>query len=131
MSSPGAQFRELLSRPGCAMAIGAYDPSVARLVEASGFEMVYVSGSASSTAVTGFTDVGLISFKEMLDNARNVVACTSLPVLCDIDTGNGNVMNVKRTIREYEQIGAAGVHMEDQTFPKRCGQTAGASIVPL
>ena len=131
MTSPGAQFREILGKPGCSMAVGAYDPSVARLVERAGFPMVYVSGSGSSTAVTGFTDVGLISFKEMLDNARNVVAATSLPTLCDIDTGNGNVMNVKRTIREYEQIGAAGVHMEDQTFPKRCGQTAGARLVDV
>jgi 2-methylisocitrate lyase-like PEP mutase family enzyme len=128
---PGARFREILAAPGCAMAVGAYDPSVARLVEGAGFPMVYVSGSGSSTAVTGFTDVGLISFKEMLDNARNVIQATTLPTLCDIDTGNGNMINVKRTIREYEQIGAAGVHIEDQTFPKRCGQTAGASIIPV
>lgn len=130
MSAAGARFREILGRPGCAMAVGAYDPSVARLVEGAGFEVVYVSGSGSATAVNGFTDVGLISFKEMLDNARNVVAVTSLPTLCDIDTGNGNVINVKRTIGEYQQIGAAGVHIEDQTFPKRCGQTAGASLIP-
>ena len=129
MTTPGARFREILSSPGCAMAAGAYDPAVARLVERAGFPMVYVSGSGSATAVTGFTDVGLISFKEMLDNARNIIAVTSLPTLCDVDTGNGNVINVKRTIREYEQVGAAGVHMEDQTFPKRCGQTAGATLV--
>jgi methylisocitrate lyase len=131
MSSPGAQFREILAAPGCAMAIGAYDPSVAKLIERAGFQMAYVSGSGSATAVNGFTDAGLISFKEMLDNARNIVAATSLPTLCDIDTGNGNVINVKRTIREYEQIGAAGVHMEDQTFPKRCGQTAGAELISV
>lgn len=129
--SPGAEFREILNRPGCAMAVGAYDPAVAKLVERAGFPVVYCSGSGSSTAVGGFTDVGLLSFKEMLDNARHTVAATSTPTLCDIDTGNGNVINVKRTIREYEQIGAAGVHMEDQTFPKRCGQTAGASLVSV
>ncbi|HWM08462.1 MAG TPA: isocitrate lyase/phosphoenolpyruvate mutase family protein [Solirubrobacteraceae bacterium] len=131
MSNPGARFRELLAQPGCAMAVGAYDPSVAKLVERAGFPMVYVSGSGSATAVNGFTDAGLISFKEMLDNARNIVAATSLPTLCDIDTGNGNVINVMRTIREYEQIGAAGVHLEDQTFPKRCGQTAGAELIDV
>jgi methylisocitrate lyase len=131
MNSPGSRFRDILSKSGCAMAVGAYDPAVARLVERAGFEMAYVSGSGSATAVNGFTDVGLISFKEMLDNARNIIAATSLPTLCDIDTGNGNVMNVKRTIREYDQIGAAGVHMEDQTFPKRCGQTTGASLIPV
>jgi methylisocitrate lyase len=129
--TPGARFREVLARPGCALAVGAYDPSVARLVERAGFPVCYVSGSGSSTAVLGVSDLGLISFKEMLDNARNVVAATSLPTLVDADTGHGNVTNVKRTIRELEQIGAAGVHLEDQTFPKRCGQTAGATIVPV
>lgn len=129
MSSPGTRLREILAAPGCAMAVGAHDPAVARLVERTGFDVAYVSGSGSATAVNGFTDVALISFKEMLDHAGNIIAATSLPTLCDVDTGNGGVINVKRTIREYEQIGAAGVHMEDQTFPKRCGQTAGAALI--
>ena len=129
--SPGAQLRKILAHPGCAMAVGAYDPAVAKLVERSGFPAVYVSGSASSTAVAGFSDIGLLSFKEMLDNARNVIAATRLPTLCDIDTGYGGLINVKRTIREYEQVGAAGVHLEDQTFPKRCGQTTGASLIAI
>jgi methylisocitrate lyase len=111
------------------MAVGAYDPAVAKLVEEAGFPVVYASGSASSTCVGGFPDVGLVSFKELLDNARHIVNACSLPVLCDIDTGYGNVTNVKRTIREFEAAGAAGVHMEDQTFPKRCGQTAGAAVI--
>jgi len=130
MTRPGAELREILARPGCAAAVGAYDPAVAKLVEQAGFPVVYVSGSASSTAVAGFTDVGLLSFTEMLDNARHVVNATSTPTLCDVDTGYGGTTNVKRTIREYEAIGAAGVHIEDQTFPKRCGQTAGATIIP-
>jgi methylisocitrate lyase len=113
------------------MAVGAYDPAVAKLVEKAGAPLVYVSGSGSSTSVGGFTDVGLLSFSEMLHNARHIVAATSLPTICDIDTGFGNVTNVQRTIREFEAIGAAGVHIEDQTFPKRCGQTAGASVVPV
>jgi methylisocitrate lyase len=111
------------------MAVGAYDPAVAKLVEREGFPVVYVSGSGSSTAVAGFTDVGLLSFTEMLDNARHIVNATSLPALCDVDTGFGNLTNVKRTIREFEAIGAGGVHMEDQTFPKRCGQTAGRTLI--
>lgn len=127
--SAGAEFRAVLSAPGCAMAVGAYDPAVAKLVERAGFPVVYVSGSGSSTAVAGFTDAGLLSFSEMRDNARHIVNATSLPALCDIDTGFGSVTNVKRTIREFEAIGAGGVHMEDQTFPKRCGQTAGATLV--
>ena len=129
--TPGAALREVLARPGCAMAVGAYDPAVAKLVERAAFPVVYVSGSGTSTSVGGFSDLGLLSFKEMLDNARHIVAATSTPTICDIDTGFGSVTNVKRTIREFEQIGAAGVHMEDQTFPKRCGQTSGASIIPV
>jgi methylisocitrate lyase len=128
--NPGAALRNVFSQPGCAAAIGAYDPAVAKLVDRAGFPVVYVSGSGSSTAVGGFTDVGLLSFTEMLQNARHIVAATSAPTLCDIDTGFGNVTNVKRTIREFESIGAAGVHIEDQQFPKRCGQTAGATLVP-
>jgi 2-methylisocitrate lyase-like PEP mutase family enzyme len=127
--SAGAELRRVLAEPGCAVAAGAYDPAVAKLAERAGLPVVYVSGSGSSTAVAGFPDVGLLTFSEMLDNARHVVNATSLPTLCDVDTGYGNVTNVARTIREYEAIGAAGVHIEDQTFPKRCGQTAGATII--
>jgi methylisocitrate lyase len=129
VSTPGARLRELLAAPGCAMSVGAYDPAVAKLVERAGFPSVYVSGSGTSTAVGGFTDAGLLGFSEMRDNARHIAAATSLPTLCDVDTGFGNATNVTRTIREFEAIGAAGVHMEDQTFPKRCGQTAGASLI--
>jgi methylisocitrate lyase len=127
--SAGSELRRILAEPGCAIAAGAYDPAVAKLVELAGLPVVYVSGSGSSTAVAGFPDVGLLTFSEMLDNARHVVNATSTPTLCDVDTGYGNVTNVARTIREYEAIGAAGVHIEDQTFPKRCGQTAGATII--
>jgi methylisocitrate lyase len=122
-------LRKLLTRPGCAVAVGAHDPAVAKLVEAAGFAAVYVSGSASSTVVGGFADLGLLSFKEMLDHAAHVIAATELPVLCDVDTGFGGPTIVKRTVREYELIGAAGIHIEDQTFPKRCGQTEGATLI--
>lgn len=128
---PGAELRRILDAPGCAIAVGAYDPAVAKLVEQAGFPVVYVSGSGSSTSVAGFPDVGLLSFTEMLDNARHIVNATSLPVLSDIDTGYGDVTNVRRTIREFESIGLAGVHMEDQVFPKRCGQTAGAEVIAV
>ncbi len=131
MSSAGARLRSVLAQPGCALAIGAHDPVVAMLVERAGAPVVYVSGSGTSTTVAGFPDVGLVSFSEMLDHARYVIAATSLPAFCDIDTGYGNATNVARTIREYEAIGAAGVHLEDQLAPKRCGQTMGATLVPV
>ena len=113
------------------MAVGAHDPAIAKLVEEAGFPVCYVSGSASSTCAGGFPDVGLFSFSELLANARHIVNATGLPTLCDADTGYGNVTNVRRTIREFEAVGVAGVHIEDQTFPKRCGQTDGATCVPV
>ena len=128
---PGARLRRILAEPGCAIAVGAYDPAIAKLVEEAGFPVCYLSGSASSTCVGGFPDVGLLSFSELLANARHIINATGLPTLCDVDTGYGNVTNVRRTIREFESVGAAGVHIEDQTFPKRCGQTDGATCVPV
>lgn len=127
---PGAQFRRILTEPGCAIAVGAHDPTIAKLVEQVGFPVCYVSGSASSSCVGGFPDVGLLSLSELAANARHILNATGLPTLCDADTGHGNVTNVRRTIREFESAGAAGVHLEDQTFPKRCGQTEGASCIP-
>ena len=127
---PGARFRRVLAEPGCAIAVGAHDPTIAKLVEEAGFPICYVSGSASSSCVGGFPDVGLLTLTELVANARHIINATGLPALCDADTGHGNVTNVRRTIREFESAGAAGVHLEDQTFPKRCGQTDGASCIP-
>jgi methylisocitrate lyase len=129
VSRPGAALRAALDAPGCVAAAGAHDPTVARLAEQAGFEVLCASGSSTAAVIAGLPDVGLVTFTEMLTHAAHIVAATDRPVLCDIDTGFGGVTNVKRTIREYEAIGAAGVLMEDQTFPKRCGQTAGATTI--
>ncbi len=127
--APTHKLRRVLAEDGCAAAVGAYDPTVAKLVEEAGFPVVYVSGSATATSVAGFPDVGLLGLSELADNARHIVNAVSVPVLCDVDTGFGNTTSVVRTIREFEALGAAGVHIEDQTFPKRCGQTAGAGCI--
>jgi methylisocitrate lyase len=124
-------FRQILHRDGCTAAVGAHDPTVAKLIEEAGFEVVCASGSSTAAVVAGLPDVGLVSFTEMLSHAHNIIAATSLPVFCDADTGFGNLTNVKRTIREYEAAGAAGLFIEDQEFPKRCGQTAGARCIPV
>lgn len=129
--SPGAELRRVLAQEGCAAAVGAYDPTVAKLVEEAGFPVVYVSGSATATSVAGFPDVGLLGLSELAENARHIVNAVSVPVLCDVDTGFGNVTSVRRTICEFEALGAGGVHIEDQTFPKRCGQTAGAECIEI
>lgn len=126
-----ARLRELLTAPGCAVAVGGHDPAIARLVEQAGFEIAYMGSSASSAAIAGVPDVSLVTFTEMVQNARHIVNATTIPVLCDIDTGYGDTTIVKRVIREFEAAGAAGVHIEDQTFPKRCGQTTGASLISV
>jgi methylisocitrate lyase len=129
VSTPGQRLRAVLAAPGCAAAVGVHDPAVAKLADEAGFPVLCASGSSTAAVVAGLPDVGLVTFTEMLTHAANLIAATERPVLCDIDTGFGGVTNVKRTIRAYEAAGAAGVLIEDQTFPKRCGQTAGA--VPI
>jgi methylisocitrate lyase len=130
VSTPGRELRRVLAAPGCAAAVGVHDPAVAKLADAAGFPVLCASGSSTAAVVAGLPDVGLVSFTEMVTHAGNLIAATERPVLCDIDTGFGGVMNVKRTIRAYEAAGAAGVLLEDQVFPKRCGQTAGAVPIP-
>ena len=107
-----------------------FDALSARLIEQAGFELTFMSGFAVSASRLGLPDTGLISFGEMLDQGRNICAATRLPVIGDGDTGYGNALNVKRTVRSYASAGFAGVMIEDQESPKRCGHTRGKRIVP-
>ncbi|MEF8788672.1 MAG: isocitrate lyase/phosphoenolpyruvate mutase family protein [Haloarculaceae archaeon] len=124
------RFRELLERPEILPAMGGYDALSARLIERAGGEVVYMSGSSVSTSVHGYPDVGLTTMTEMVDRARGMVAAVDVPVFCDADTGYGNPLNVRRTVEEYERAGVAGIHVEDQTFPKKCGHFEDKSVVP-
>ena len=119
------RFRELLERPEILPAMGGYDALSARLIERAGGEVVYMSGSSVSTSVHGYT-----TMTEMVDRARGMVAAVDVPVFCDADTGYGNPLNVRRTVEEYERAGVAGIHVEDQTFPKKCGHFEDKSVVP-
>ena len=101
----------------------------AKIAEATGFEAVYMTG-AGTAAERGFPDVGLITQTEMVQNARYIAKAVSVPVVCDADTGYGNPLNVRRTVREYEDAGVAGIHIEDQLFPKRCGFFQGKQVIP-
>ena len=101
----------------------------ARIAEQTGFEAVYMTGSGTS-AEKGFPDVGLLTQTEMVQNARYIAAAVSVPVICDADTGYGNVINVRRTVREYESAGVAAIHIEDQAFPKKCGFFEGKQVIP-
>jgi methylisocitrate lyase len=108
---------------------GVFNGLVARMAERLGFQAVYLSGAALSASL-GIPDVGLVTLTEFVEFARTLTRATSLPVLCDADTGFGAAVNVERTVRLYEEAGAAGIHLEDQELPKRCGHLSGKSVVP-
>jgi 2-methylisocitrate lyase-like PEP mutase family enzyme len=127
--SQSARFRELMRRDGMVVAPGAYDCITARLIERAGFETVYMTG-AGTAARFGYPDFGLITMSEMVMNAGQIAAAVELPVIADADTGYGNELNVVRTVREYEKAGVAGIHIEDQGFPKKCGHLDDKEIVP-
>jgi 2-methylisocitrate lyase-like PEP mutase family enzyme len=124
-----ARFRELLRRDGMVVAPGAYDCITARLIERAGFDAVYMTG-AGTAATLGYPDFGLVTMSEMVANAGRIAATVALPVIADADTGYGNELNVVRTVREYETAGVAGIHIEDQGFPKKCGHLEDKEIVP-
>jgi 2-methylisocitrate lyase-like PEP mutase family enzyme len=126
---PTARLRELLARPEILLAPGAYDGLTARLVEQSGYACAYMTG-AGTAAAAGYPDYGLITMTEMVDNAARMARSISIPLIADADTGYGNELNVTRTIREYEARGVAGIHLEDQVSPKRCGHLDGKDVVP-
>src|SRR5580658_10500587 len=115
-----SRFRALLQRDGMIIAPGAYDCITAKLIERAGFDAVYMTG-AGTAASLGYPDFGLVTMSEMVANAGRIAAAVGLPVIADADTGYGNELNVVRTVREYETAGVAGIHLEDQAFPKKCG----------
>jgi 2,3-dimethylmalate lyase len=122
-------LREMLSRPEPVLAPGAYDALSARLVEGAGFEAVYMTGFGTSASLLGRPDVGLLTFSEMVDNARRLVQAVKVPVIADADNGYGNPINVIRTVKEYEAAGVSAVHIEDQVIPKKCGHMEGKQVI--
>ena len=124
-----ARFHVLLRRGGMLVAPGAYDCITAKLIAQAGFEAVYMTGAGTAAAL-GYPDFGLLTMSETVANARRIAAAVDLPVIADADTGYGNELNVFRTVREYETAGVAGIHLEDQQFPKKCGHLDGKEIVP-
>jgi 2-methylisocitrate lyase-like PEP mutase family enzyme len=123
------RFRQLLRRDGMVVAPGAYDCITARLIAQAGFDAVYMTG-AGTAATLGYPDFGLVTMSEMVGNAERIAAAIDLPVIADADTGYGNELNVFRTVREYQRAGVAGIHVEDQGFPKKCGHLDDKEIVP-
>ena len=125
----GRQFRDVLQRDGLVIAPGAYDCITARCIAQAGFNAVYMTG-AGTAATLGYPDYGLVTMSEMADSAGRIAAAVDVPVIADADTGYGNELNATRTVREYEQRGIAGLHIEDQGFPKKCGHLDNKTIVP-
>src|SRR5215218_1054224 len=125
----GRQFRDVLQRDGLVIAPGAYDCITARCIAQAGFDAVYMTG-AGTAATLGYPDFGLVTMSEMVANARRIATAVDVPVIADADTGYGNELNVVRTVREYETAGVAGIHIEDQGFPKKCGHLDDKEIVP-
>jgi 2,3-dimethylmalate lyase len=125
-----ARLRALLESGQTIVAPGAFDPLAARLVEEAGFPAVYMTGFGTSAALLGRPDVGLLTMTEMVDNAGRIAACVDIPVIADADTGYGNPLNVIRTVGAYEAAGVAGIHIEDQVAPKKCGHMEGKRVIP-
>ena len=127
MNGP-AQLKELLAGEGIVVAPGVYDGLSARIAAAAGFTALYCSGGAVARS-SGVPDLGLLTMTEVLARLREVIDATSLPVIADADTGYGNAVNVVRTVREFERMGAAAIHLEDQVAPKKCGHYAGQELI--
>ncbi|HVH23906.1 MAG TPA: oxaloacetate decarboxylase [Pseudonocardia sp.] len=130
-TEPRVRLRALLEGPGPVVAPGAYDALSARLVERAGFDVVYMTGFGSTASLIGRPDIGLLGGAEMIDNARRMAAAVDLPLIADADTGYGNAINVVRTVADYERAGVAGIHLEDQVSPKKCGHLSGKAVIEV
>ena len=125
------RVHDLIAAHGTIVFPGVYDALSAKLVERAGFEMTFISGYSVSASRLGEPDFGLLTQSEIVDAARAVCRAVRLPVIVDADTGYGNPLNVIRTVNELLDAGAAGMFLEDQVWPKRCGHMRGKKVVPL
>ncbi len=127
---PTQRLRKLLDGDDVQIAPGAFDGISARLIEQAGFNIVYASGGAISRSM-GYPDMGLLSMSEVVARLAPILNSVAIPVIADADTGYGNALNTQRAVREFERLGVAGLHLEDQVFPKRCGHYDDKSVIPL
>lgn len=124
------KLRQLIEDQKILVAPGAHDALTAKAIEQAGFDAVYMTGYGQSASHLGQPDVGLMTFTEMLSRVSNMASAVNVPVICDADTGFGNVVNVMRTVKEYEKAGAAAIQLEDQVSPKKCGHMTGREVIP-
>lgn len=123
------RLRELLKQPGPIRSLGAHDVFTARLIELAGLETVFIGGFGTSASLLGLPDVGLMTVTEMAGAVRRMAQRVAIPVVADGDTGHGDLHNVVRTVQEFERAGAAGILLEDQVTPKRCGHFQGKQLI--
>jgi 2,3-dimethylmalate lyase len=129
--NPVKMFHRMLTNNEVIVAPGVYDCVSAKIAEKLGFPALYLGSFITSAAIYGKPDVGLINATEMVSYARNITESVQIPVLADADPGYGNFLNVIRTVQEYEKAGVAGLHIEDQDFPKKCGHLPGRRVIPV
>lgn len=128
--TPARRLRELMEGPGIIRMLGAHDVLGALIVEQTGFESVFIGGFGTSASMLGLPDINFLGLTEMVDATRRMCECVSIPVLADADTGHGDIHNVMRCVHQFEQAGAAGIILEDQAFPKRCGHFGNKQTIP-
>lgn len=124
------RLRERLRAGKILLAPGAYDMISAKLIEEVGFEAVYMTGNGQCASALGLPDAGLLTLMEMVERVHHTVNSVRVPVICDADTGFGGILNVRRTIQEFEWAGASAIQLEDQVDPKKCGHTLGREVIP-
>jgi 2-methylisocitrate lyase-like PEP mutase family enzyme len=129
MTTPAQQIRDLVASDTILMP-GVYDAITARIAARLGFDIVFISGYSVSAARLGEPDFGFLTESEMADAARSVTRVSNAPVIVDADTGYGNAVNVMRTVTDFQDAGAAGVFLEDQVWPKKCGHFQGKQVIP-
>jgi 2,3-dimethylmalate lyase len=125
-----ARIRELLGQPGIIRSLGAHDVFTALIVQEAGFETVFIGGFGTSASMLGLPDLNFLTITEMAEAVRRMAARVTIPVIADGDTGHGDLHNVQRTVRMFEAAGAAGILLEDQVSPKRCGHFADKQVIP-
>jgi carboxyvinyl-carboxyphosphonate phosphorylmutase len=125
------QLKEMILAPEILVAPSAYDALSAKIIEKAGFKAVHMTGSGSSASLLGYPDMGFTTISEMATHAKNMVLATDVPVFVDADSGHGNALNTVRTVREFERAGIAGMHIEDQVTPKRCGHLEGKRVISM
>jgi 2,3-dimethylmalate lyase len=125
-----SRLRELINRKEILVVPGGFSPIVGMIAEQIGFQAMYMSGYGVSAYKLGMPDVGLMTMPEALETAKAMARVIQIPLICDVDTGYGNALNVLRTVEEFESIGVAGIQIEDQVWPKRCGHMEGKELIP-